>query len=78
MLFAAGSKFAAKPVPLSVLSKYDGLIAKLTAPLEPPPLKPLPAVTALMSPVSDMLNCPELAVRPVSYTHLTLPTKRIV
>ena len=38
--------------------------ASETAPLEPPPLRPSPAVTALMSPVSEMLNCPELAESP--------------
>ena len=64
VLLAAGSKFAPKPVPPAVLSKNASFTAKLTAPELPPPDKPLPAVTALISPVSDILNCPELADKP--------------
>ena len=38
--------------------------ANETAPVVPPPLKPLPAVTALMSPVSDIANTPPDALSP--------------
>jgi hypothetical protein len=61
-LLAAGSKFAPKPVPPAVLSKNASFTAKLTAPVVPPPVKPFPAVTALISPVSDIANTPAVAL----------------
>ena len=42
----------------------DKSIAKDTAPELPPPDKPAPAVTADISPVSDILNWPSEALRP--------------
>ena len=77
----------------------------VTPPLEPPPVKYEPAVTAVISPTfvvkplsllnalkpisanllrlsaplsSRMISSVEPSTAPVSYTHLTLPTKRIV
>ena len=39
-------------------------ILSVTEPLEPPPVNPSPAVTALMSPVSDIANTPSVADSP--------------
>ena len=54
---AISSAFAVIPSPPATLS--------VTSPDVPPPVKPVPATTLDISPVSDILNCPELAVRPV-------------
>ena len=42
----------------------DRSTASVTSPDDPPPDRPVPAVTELISPVSEILNCPELAERP--------------
>ena len=53
MLFALGFKVCCEPVPLAVLSKNASFTVKVTAPEVPPPDKPLPAVTPVMSPDSN-------------------------